>query len=131
MSTITAGLDVGSNTIKTAILRVHEPSRRDSDADVLALQSERIRRRDTRSVIEKSWTGALEAAGLEARVTLAALHDPEREVRFGSNDEYAEAFRELFAEAVRCRLRSAYPRRADGHTLYPFRRLFLVAVRPA
>ncbi|MBM3518765.1 MAG: trans-aconitate 2-methyltransferase, partial [Alphaproteobacteria bacterium] len=27
------------------------------------------------------------------------------------------------------RVRRAYPRRADGRTLYPFRRLFLVAVR--
>jgi asparagine synthase (glutamine-hydrolysing) len=35
--------------------------------------------------------------------------DPSREVRFRSNEEYAEAFRELFTEAVRCRLRSAFP----------------------
>jgi benzoyl-CoA reductase subunit D len=63
---ITAGIDVGSNTIKTAILRVHEPARRDSGADVLALQSERIRRRDTRSVIERSWNQALDDAGLRA-----------------------------------------------------------------
>jgi len=30
-------------------------------------------------------------------------------LRLGSDEEYAEAFRELFKEAVRCRLRSAYP----------------------
>src|SRR5437867_3387072 len=35
--------------------------------------------------------------------------DPSRELRLGSDDEYAEAFREIFTEAVRCRLRSAYP----------------------
>ena len=35
--------------------------------------------------------------------------DPARELRLGSDEEYAEAFRELFTEAVRCRLRSAFP----------------------
>src|SRR3989441_13306763 len=35
--------------------------------------------------------------------------DPEREVRMKSDGEYAEAFREIFTEAVRCRLRSAFP----------------------
>jgi len=35
--------------------------------------------------------------------------DPSRELYLGSDDEYAEAFRELFAETVRCRLRSAFP----------------------
>lgn len=35
--------------------------------------------------------------------------DRDREVRLNSNDEYAEAFREIFSEAVRCRLRSAFP----------------------
>ena len=39
--------------------------------------------------------------------------DPSREVRLQSDEEYAEAFRELFAEAVRCRLRSAFPVGAD------------------
>ena len=37
--------------------------------------------------------------------------------------------RERFIEVYRARLRQAYPRRADGHTLYPFRRLFMVATR--
>ena len=36
-----------------------------------------------------------------------------------------EAFRDAYAE----RLRAAYPRRADGATLFPFRRLFVVARR--
>jgi asparagine synthase (glutamine-hydrolysing) len=35
--------------------------------------------------------------------------DPERELRLASSDEYVEAFREHFAEAVRCRLRGARP----------------------
>lgn len=35
--------------------------------------------------------------------------DPGRETRLGSDGEYAEAFRDAFTEAVRCRLRSAYP----------------------
>ncbi len=35
--------------------------------------------------------------------------DPMRELRLGSDAEYAERFRELFTDAVRCRLRSAGP----------------------
>ena len=35
--------------------------------------------------------------------------DPRREIRLRNNAEYAEALRELFVEAVRCRLRSAFP----------------------
>ena len=35
--------------------------------------------------------------------------DPNRRILLGSDDEYAEALREVFTEAVRCRLRSAYP----------------------
>lgn len=31
--------------------------------------------------------------------------DPDREIRLKSDDEYTEAFREIFTEAVRCRLR--------------------------
>lgn len=34
---------------------------------------------------------------------------PGKRVRFRSDEEYAEAFREIFSEAVRCRLRSAFP----------------------
>ena len=39
------------------------------------------------------------------------------------------ADRARFIEVYRERLRRAYPRRAGGHTLYPFRRLFMVATR--
>ena len=35
--------------------------------------------------------------------------DPSEELQLGSDDEYASAFRETFTEAVRCRLRSAFP----------------------
>ena len=35
--------------------------------------------------------------------------DPGHEIRLGSDKAYAEAFRELFTDAVRCRLRSAFP----------------------
>ena len=35
--------------------------------------------------------------------------DPSRELKLGSDEEYAKAFREIFTEAVRCRLRSAFP----------------------
>lgn len=34
--------------------------------------------------------------------------DPSRELRLSSNQEYAEAYRDIFTEAVRCRLRSAF-----------------------
>jgi trans-aconitate 2-methyltransferase len=36
---------------------------------------------------------------------------------------------EAFLEAYRARLRSAYPPNADGRTLFPFRRVFFVAVK--
>lgn len=35
--------------------------------------------------------------------------DQSPDLRLGSNDEYAEGFREVFTEAVRCRLRSSSP----------------------
>lgn len=39
----------------------------------------------------------------------------------------ADAERDRFVSGYRERLREAYPRRADGRTLFPFRRLFIVA----
>lgn len=47
-----------------------------------------------------------------------------RPILNGLND----AEREVFLATYRQRLRQTYPTRADGYTLYPFRRLFLVAV---
>lgn len=35
--------------------------------------------------------------------------DPNRELKLGSDEEYAEEFRKIFTEAVSCRLRSAFP----------------------
>jgi len=52
-----------------------------------------------------SLTVSLQGTRLRCYWTL----DPSRELRLGSDDEYAEGFRETFMEAVRCRLRSAYP----------------------
>lgn len=45
----------------------------------------------------------------KAEVTCYWSLDPSKEVRFGSDQEYNEAFRELFLDTVRCRLSSAYP----------------------
>ncbi len=50
--------------------------------------------------------------GTALRPLLTALHGAERDG---------------FERAVAERLRRAYPRRADGHTLLPFRRIFIVA----
>ncbi|NJN13544.1 MAG: hypothetical protein HC815_38850 [Richelia sp. RM1_1_1] len=35
--------------------------------------------------------------------------EPSRELKLSSNKEYAEAYREILTEAIRCRLRSAFP----------------------
>ena len=52
--------------------------------------------------------------GTSLRPILHALHGSERDA---------------YLDKLRRRLHRAYPRRADGVTLYPFRRLFFVAVR--
>ena len=52
---------------------------------------------------------SLTVSGKELRLQPYWSLDPERELRLGSDQEYAEAFRELFTEAVGCRLRSAFP----------------------
>jgi benzoyl-CoA reductase subunit D len=59
---ITAGIDVGSSAVKTAILRLHD----DDAVDVLTLRTDRIRRRDLRRVIEEAYPMALEEAGVAA-----------------------------------------------------------------
>ncbi len=46
-------------------------------------------------------------------------------------DALEEAERPAFVADYAARLRAAYPTRADGNTLFPFRRLFLVATAPA
>jgi asparagine synthase (glutamine-hydrolysing) len=52
---------------------------------------------------------ALEVRHAGPRVYRYWSFDDEHELRLGSDTEYVEAFGELFAEAVRCRLRSAFP----------------------
>jgi len=44
-------------------------------------------------------------------------------------DALDEPERAAFLRAYRTRIAAAYPPRPDGHTLFPFRRLFIVAVR--
>ena len=50
-----------------------------------------------------------------------------RPVLVRRDDDAARAFTAQYAEA----LRAAYPARADGSTLLPFRRVFAVGRRPA
>lgn len=57
---VTAGVDVGSSSVKIAILRMRE----DSDAEVMLLRNHRIRRRDLRRVIQEGMQAALEEAGI-------------------------------------------------------------------
>lgn len=57
---ITAGVDVGSSAVKTAVVRT-DPDGRET---MLVLRTDRIRRRDVRAVVSDAWTSSLEAAGL-------------------------------------------------------------------
>ncbi len=57
---ITAGMDVGSSSIKTALVA----SAADGSGEVLALRTDRIRRRTISNVIAEAWPLALEEAGL-------------------------------------------------------------------
>jgi benzoyl-CoA reductase subunit D len=69
---VTAGIDVGASSVKVAVLRVPEPAgtactpaaRADDGVHVLALQAERIRRRDLRQVTRQGYASALAAAGV-------------------------------------------------------------------
>ncbi len=45
----------------------------------------------------------------EVRLASYYALDPSRELRLESSEAYAEGFREIFTEAVRCRMRSAFP----------------------
>ena len=56
----TAGLDVGSSAIKTVILRMSE----EAGEEVLALRTDRIRKRDLRKVIQEAYSMALEEANV-------------------------------------------------------------------
>jgi benzoyl-CoA reductase subunit D len=61
-SLVAAGVDVGSSAVKIAIIRSPE----DSEPQVLALRTDRIRRRDLARVIEDSYPVALEEAGVDS-----------------------------------------------------------------
>jgi benzoyl-CoA reductase subunit D len=56
---LTAGIDVGSSSVKTAILRLCNGS-----AETLALRTDKIRRREVRRVLEESYATALADAGV-------------------------------------------------------------------
>ncbi len=58
---VTAGVDVGSSSVKTAILRMNAGD----SVQVLGLRSDRIRRRDLRKVIHEGFEVALEEAGVK------------------------------------------------------------------
>jgi benzoyl-CoA reductase subunit D len=58
---ITAGVDVGSSSVKVAILRMHG----DSEVEVLKLHCSRIHRRDLRKVIQEELKVALEESGVK------------------------------------------------------------------
>ena len=45
----------------------------------------------------------------EFRIRVYWSLDPKREIRMRSEEEYSQSFLEILTEAVRCRLRSAYP----------------------
>jgi benzoyl-CoA reductase subunit D len=63
-SLLTAGVDVGTSAIKTAVVR---STRGDVSAvEILALRSDRIRRRDLRKVIDESFRAALAESGQSA-----------------------------------------------------------------
>ena len=52
---VTTGIDVGSSAVKVAVMSSED----DGSAKILALHSERIRRRDLRKVIEECYAVAL------------------------------------------------------------------------
>ncbi len=58
---VTVGLDVGSSAVKTAVVR----SADGDGAEVLALRTDRIWRRDLGKVIEEAYPTALDEAGVE------------------------------------------------------------------
>lgn len=58
---VTTGLDVGSSAVKIAVIRTAD----DIDAEILALRTDRIRRRDLRKVIDEGYPVALEEAGID------------------------------------------------------------------
>jgi asparagine synthase (glutamine-hydrolysing) len=52
---------------------------------------------------------SLVVGGQKVKIDTYWSPDFSKSIKFSSNQEYAEAFREIFTESVRCRLRSAFP----------------------
>ena len=73
---LTSGIDVGSCAVKFAVLRVYS----DTDADVLVLRSDRIRRRDLRKVINEGYSAALEEARVQPQQIAYAASTGEGEL---------------------------------------------------
>jgi len=61
---VTAGVDVGTSAVKTAVLRSTGGGA--PGVEILALRSDRIRRRDLRKVIDESFRAALAESGVTA-----------------------------------------------------------------
>jgi benzoyl-CoA reductase subunit D len=60
---LTAGIDVGSSAVKTAVLRTGEA---EGEVEVLTLRTDRIRKREVSKVIHESYEMALEESGVKA-----------------------------------------------------------------
>jgi len=70
---ITAGVDVGTSSVKTAVTATVEREDGSEDIDVLALRTDRIRRRELRVVIDEAYSAALVNAGVDPdRITYVA-----------------------------------------------------------
>jgi benzoyl-CoA reductase subunit D len=61
LALLTAGVDVGSSSVKVAVLEM----RADGSAGTLSLRTDRIRRRDLRKVIHEGFGAALDEAGVK------------------------------------------------------------------
>lgn len=59
---ITSGVDVGTSSVKTVVLRTHG----EKDVELLSLRADRIRRRDLRKVIQESYSLTLQQAGISS-----------------------------------------------------------------
>lgn len=62
-----------------------------------------------RNVLRLPASHWLEVDANRVRTGVYWVADPEREILYSTNEQYVEAFLEHFTEAVRCRLRSAFP----------------------
>lgn len=73
---ISGGIDVGSSAVKFAIMR----SSAGGATEVLALLTERIRRREVRKVVSEGYEGALKVAGVSAKDVCYAASTGEGEL---------------------------------------------------